>query len=275
MNIQFIPNDPEQILAETIASYTAQYGAPLQPADPERLVIDVMAYRESILRGQMEHLMRQNFVQYATAPYLDAWGALFGVVRLIDETDDAYRGRILESTHEAIGTEAAYRSAILAVEGVCDLVIERKNDDPTLPPGVVRLTPLVRSLVDGVAFGAPHSTQTERAIDAVLYAEAFGVLGPMFVYRRAVPVPISGTITVRPVLGFTAQQIEQNVRKKTIEYFGKLSQSFSSAFGVFDLERAVAAAAGVLGVTGLDFVNVPTLAPGDFHTIGQVTISVQ
>ena len=60
--IQFITNDPETILAETIATYQQAAGEVLNPADPERILIDAMAYRESILRARMEFLMRQNFV---------------------------------------------------------------------------------------------------------------------------------------------------------------------------------------------------------------------
>lgn len=134
--IQFIPNNPENILAETIATYSQRYGEPLNPADPERIMIDVMAYRENVLRGAMENLMRQNFVQYASAPHLDNRGALFGVGRLDGETDDDYRLRILNSPHSAIGTENAYRLAILSLEQIADITIERKSDDPTLPPGV-------------------------------------------------------------------------------------------------------------------------------------------
>ena len=50
---QFIPNDPEQILSDIIASYQRNAGAKLNPADPERLLVDCMGYREMILRGNM------------------------------------------------------------------------------------------------------------------------------------------------------------------------------------------------------------------------------
>lgn len=109
------------------------------------------------------------------------------------------------------------------------------SDDQTLPPGVVRLTPLVRRVVDGVVCAAPHQTELERVLDEVLYADNFGVLGAMFIYRHAVPVPVNGRVSVRPILGFTTQQITSNINHRITEYFGVLSLKFDSAFGVFDL----------------------------------------
>ena len=130
---QFIQNDPEQILADTIATYQQNTGIRLNTADPERMLINCMAYREMILRGNMEYLMRQNFVQYASSDNLDDWGELFGVIRLDGESDDNYRQRILSSTKGTIGTLEAHRQRILATPGVCDIRIFRKSDDNTLP----------------------------------------------------------------------------------------------------------------------------------------------
>ena len=65
-DINFISKDAEQILADTLSEYQRQAGTKLNPADAETIVIDCMAYREIILRGEMEKLMRQNFVQFAT-----------------------------------------------------------------------------------------------------------------------------------------------------------------------------------------------------------------
>lgn len=272
--IQFIPNDPEQILAQTIATYTREFSEPLNPADAERIMIDVMAYRESVLRGEIEYLMRQNFVQYASGEHLDNWGALFGIIRFAGETDDDYRHRIIDSSHEAVGTEAAYRQAIMGIDSVSDVVIERKSDDQTLPPGVVRLTPLVRRVIDEVVCAAPHQTELERVFDEVLYADNFGVLGAMFIYRHAVPVPVNGRVSVRPILGFTTQQITRNINHRITEYFGVLSLKFDSAFGVFDLERALIGVEGALSISELDFPNVPVKKTGEFYTLGQISISI-
>lgn len=272
--IQFIANDPEAILSETIATYQQAAGETLHPADPERILIDVMAYRESVLRARIEFLMRQNFVQYATAPALDNWGSLFGISRNDGETDDDYRARILNSTHSAIGTEEAYRQRILALEQVSDLIITRKSDDQTLPPGTVQLTPLIRGLsADGVVIGTVHSLELEKVILSDIQADDFGVVGPVFIFSSANPVPLSGSVSVRSVLGADRDTLEKNVSRKIAEYFGALSLSFKSDFGAYDLERAVLAADGVLSVAAIDFPNIPVKRPADFYTQGSVIVN--
>lgn len=272
--IQFITNDPETILAETIATYQQATGETLNPADPERIVIDVMAYRESVLRARMEYLMRQNFVQYATAPALDNWGALLGVSRNEGETDDEYRARILSGTHNAIGTEEAYRQRILALAQVSDLIITRKSDEPTLPPGMVRLTPLMRGVSeDGVAEGKVHDAALEQIILNDIQTDDFGVVGPVFVFSEANPVPISGSISVRAVLGANQETMEKNVNRKISEYFGALSLRYEGDFGAYDLERTVLAADGVLSVAAIDFPNIPVKRPADFYIQGIVTVN--
>lgn len=273
--IQFIPNNAENILSETIATYSQRFGEPLNHADPERIMIDVLAYRESVLRGEMENLMRQNFVQYAAAPHLDNWGSLFGVARLNGETDDDYRLRILNSPHSAIGTENAYRLAILSLEQIADITIERKSDDPHLPPGVIRLTPLIKNVVSSIVYGAPHTAETVEAIDAIIYADTFGIIGPMFIYRHAEAAQIDGAVVVRIILGYNAEQVRRNIDRKIAEYFGNLSQKFTSTFGVFDMERVIQSAEGVLTVVNMDFPNIPVLRPGEYYTRGIITITAQ
>lgn len=272
--IQFISNDPEAILSETIATYQQATGEILNPADPERILIDTMAYRESILRARMEFLMRQNFVQYASAPALDNWGALFGISRNDGETDDDYRARILNSTHNAIGTEEAYRQRILALVQVSDLIITRKSDEPTLPPGMIRLTPLMRIVSeDGTASGTVHTSELEQIILADIQADDFGVVGPVFIFSEANPVPLSGSISVRAVLGSNQEALEKNVARKVAEYFGTLSLRYGGDFGAYDLERAVLTADGVLSVAAIDFPNIPVKRPADFYTQGTVTVN--
>lgn len=272
--IRFIPNDPEAILSETIATYQQITGETLNPADPERIMIDTMAYRESILRARMEFLMRQNFVQYATAPALDNWGALFGIGRNEGETDEEYRARILRNTHKAIGTQAAYKARILALPQVTDLILTCKSEEPTLPPGMVRLTPLMRIVSqEGVAAGTVHTPELEKAILSDIQTEDFGVIGPVFVFSAAKPVPLSGNVSVRAVLGINTQTLERNINRKLAEYFGALSLRFEGEFGAYDLERTLLAADGVLSVAAIDFPNIPVKRPGDFYTQGTVTVN--
>lgn len=274
-DIQFIKNDPEQILADTVSEYQRLAGAKLNPADAEMILIDCMAYRESVLRGSMEEIMRQNFVQYATGVNLDNWGSLWGINREKGESDDEYRVRILAVAKGTIGTKAAYFARIMAVLGVSDILIIQKVDDNTLPPGVIKLIPLMRQISERmIEHGAVHDEDLKRRIMESITMADFGIIGPVFIFQEAVPVAVNGIIDVRGVLGFSVELLRQNIALKVEEYFGELSKKFDSSFGEFDLERKVLEAEGVLKVTRISFPNVPTIGTGEFYTEGEILINI-
>lgn len=77
-----IDRDASVIVQEMIAFYEAATGKTLQPAQPERLVINSLAYREVLLRNSIQSASEQNLVSFATFPMLDALGELVGVTRL-------------------------------------------------------------------------------------------------------------------------------------------------------------------------------------------------
>lgn len=273
-DVQFIKNDPEQILADTVSEYQRLAGEKLNPADAEMVLLDCMAYREVVLRGSMEEVMKQNFVQYATGKHLENWGMLWGIEREAGETDDEYRIRILAVAKGTIGTKAAYFARIMAVSGVCDILILQKVEDNALPPGVVKLIPLQRRISDSmVEYGSAHDEDLERRIMESIMMPDFGIIGPVFVFEKAVPVTVNGIIDVRGVLGFSGELLRRNVVLKVEEYFGELSQKFDGSFGEFDLERKVMEAEGVLKVTRISFPNVPTLGTGEFYVEGEISIN--
>jgi phage-related baseplate assembly protein len=78
----FIDNDLQTIINEMIADYQTRTGKTLQPAQVERLLLDSMAYRESLTRSQIQGACEQNFVDFAIAPILDYLGNYVGVKRL-------------------------------------------------------------------------------------------------------------------------------------------------------------------------------------------------
>lgn len=273
-DITFIKIDPEQILADTISEYQRRAETKLNPADAEMILVDCMAYRESVLRGNMEALMRQNFVQFASGAHLDNWGALWGILREEGETDDEYRVRILAIAKGTIGTKAAYFARIMAVAGVSDIVIIQKTDDHTLPPGVVKLIPLMRETSENmIGHGTVHNDDLERRIMESVTADDFGIIGPVFWFEKAIPVAVNGVVDVRGVLGFNTELLQRNIALKIEEYFGELSKKFDSSFGEFDLERKVLEAEGVLKVTRMSFLNVPTLSTGEFYIRGEISIN--
>lgn len=78
----FIERDADAIVAEMIAKFEAETGRLLQPAQIERLLVNLYAYQETLLRTSVQEAAKQNLVAYATAPMLDYLGQLVGVTRL-------------------------------------------------------------------------------------------------------------------------------------------------------------------------------------------------
>lgn len=78
----FIDRDVIAITEEMVAQYELLTGRTLQPAQVERLVIDMIAYRESLTRIAIQEAAKQNLVAYARYPMLDYLGELVGVTRL-------------------------------------------------------------------------------------------------------------------------------------------------------------------------------------------------
>src|SRR5437588_13128694 len=74
--------DPNLILADMIAAFEAAARRTLQPAQVERLLIDLYAYRESLVRNAIEYAARQNLLAFAAFPMIDYLGGLLGVTRL-------------------------------------------------------------------------------------------------------------------------------------------------------------------------------------------------
>ncbi len=78
----FIERDVNKITQEWISLYEQKTGKTLQPAQIERILIDVGVYRESLLRIGIQEAAKQNLVNFATYPMLDYLGELVGVYRI-------------------------------------------------------------------------------------------------------------------------------------------------------------------------------------------------
>jgi phage-related baseplate assembly protein len=74
--------DPNLILADMVAAFQAAAGRTLQPAQVERLLINLYAYRESLMRNAIQYAGEQNLLAFASFPMLDYLGQLLSVTRL-------------------------------------------------------------------------------------------------------------------------------------------------------------------------------------------------
>lgn len=79
---EFVSRDAEVITSECIALYESLTGKTLYPAQVERILIDVIAYREKLVREAIQDAGKLNLVRYSRAPVLDYLGEGVGVPRL-------------------------------------------------------------------------------------------------------------------------------------------------------------------------------------------------
>lgn len=78
----FIERDAEKITQEWIALYEEKTGKKLQDAQIERLLIDVGAYRENLLRIKIQEVAKSNLLTYAPMEVLEHLAELVGVHKL-------------------------------------------------------------------------------------------------------------------------------------------------------------------------------------------------
>jgi phage-related baseplate assembly protein len=78
----FTDVDPNTIAAEMKAFFEASLNKKIEPAQIEQLLINGFAYRESVVRNQINHAAVQNLVAFASFPVLDYLGELVGVTRI-------------------------------------------------------------------------------------------------------------------------------------------------------------------------------------------------
>ncbi|HLK85068.1 MAG TPA: baseplate J/gp47 family protein [Candidatus Binataceae bacterium] len=74
--------NPNLILADMVAAFQTAAGRTLQPAQVERLLINLYAYRESLVRNAIQYAGQQNLLAFAVFPMIDYLGQLVGVSRL-------------------------------------------------------------------------------------------------------------------------------------------------------------------------------------------------
>ena len=79
---QFIERDADKITQEWIALYEEKTGKTLQPAQIERLLIDVGVYRENLLRIKIQEVAKSNLLSYAPMDVLEHLGDLVDVQKL-------------------------------------------------------------------------------------------------------------------------------------------------------------------------------------------------
>ena len=87
--------DYEKILTDYITDFQSknQNYSNLLESDPAIVLLQVIAYRELLLRNRINEAAKANMLAFATGPDLDNLAAFYDVKRLDDESDDRLRKR--------------------------------------------------------------------------------------------------------------------------------------------------------------------------------------
>lgn len=133
-------------LKQQLISHNGDYAELLAlESEPLTIAIEAFAYRELLLRQQINEAVRSNLLAFAQGADLDQLGAFYGVTRQSSEIDEAMRlrtkDRILGSS--TAGGEAHYRYQAFSVStDIRDIAV----DSPQ--PGKVRVSVLAKTGVD-------------------------------------------------------------------------------------------------------------------------------
>ena len=150
--------DFESLLTDYINDFVARNPnyATLLESDPAIILMQVVAYREMLLRARINEAAKANMLAYATKGDLDNLAAFFGVERLIDETDERLRKRTqlaLEGFSTAGPVGAYIFHSLSASNEVKSVSVKSPN------PGEVLVT-ILSNIGDG--------TVAQELIDTVL-----------------------------------------------------------------------------------------------------------
>ena len=96
-------------------------------SDPIRIVVDACAYALWIHQERTELAARRTLLAFAAGANLEHIAALFGIVKLADESDESLRARVLlaPAALSVAGPFAAYETHALAIQGVSAAGVNR------------------------------------------------------------------------------------------------------------------------------------------------------
>jgi phage-related baseplate assembly protein len=209
------PLDYEAILAELIADLQArlpEFDAFLE-SDPAIKALQIVAYRELILRQRVNDAGRAVLVAYAAGGDLDNLSALFGVTRRelvpadpetgappVMEADEDLRRRVLlaPDSYSVAGPRFAYVYHALSADGD---VLDASATSPA--PGEVVISVLSR-IGDGEA-----SPELLAAVDSVVGADDVRPLTDEVTVQSAAIVPFEVEAALTLYAGPDAMLIEQ------------------------------------------------------------------
>lgn len=258
----FIDRDPVAIATELKTAWEATTGKTLYPGQVESLLIDLIAYRETLVRIAVQEAAKQNLVAYASAPMLDYLGELVGVYRIDDETDDHLRERI-KLAPEAFSTAGSRGSYIYHAKSADSSIVDVAVLSSL--PGVVEIYPLTSN-------GLP----SQIVLDAVLTTCNAEDVRPLTDEVRVLP-PVATSYAIEltietyrwPDVEIVKQQAESALLALTTPAAGTLGLDVT-------LSRIIAAASvdGVYRVTIQSPTTDVILPPEGFAQCTGITVTM-
>jgi phage-related baseplate assembly protein len=137
--------DPHLILADMVAAFQTAANRTLQPAQVERLLINLYAYRESLVRNAIQYAGQQNLLAFAAFPMLDYLGQLLSVTRLPAQSAST----MLQFTLAAVLSVSYTISAGTPVGTSDGQFVFATTGDLTIPAGASVGTVLANSTTPG------------------------------------------------------------------------------------------------------------------------------
>jgi len=144
---EFIARDPATIAREVLAEFEARSGRPLRAGQPERLLLQVFAYREALIRQAIQDAACQNLVLLARRPGLVNLGALVGVAEL----SSAAARTTIRFTLATVLSQPKIVPAGTRVRTRDGQVVFRTLDDLTIPAGQLVGSVTAEAEVTGLA----------------------------------------------------------------------------------------------------------------------------
>ncbi|EAP7475647.1 baseplate J/gp47 family protein [Salmonella enterica subsp. enterica serovar Ealing] len=158
----FVETDPEKITRELVEKYQADSGKTLYPAQDEMLLINLIAYRESLVRTAIQDASEQNLVAFSRAPMLDYLGELVGVYRL----DAQAATTTLQFSLEFPAVQPVLIPAGTRVSA-SDSVVFTTDEDTTLPAGSAQVSIHATCTLPGLAGNDWQPAQISNLMDDI------------------------------------------------------------------------------------------------------------
>ncbi len=204
---EFFERQANVIIADMIAYYEFTTGKIIAPADPERLIINMFAYREVVNRNADNDAAKQMLIRFSRYPIIDYVAELVGVVRLPAAHAVCTLEFTLVNGHGAViipqGTRVASQDGAVVFETTDDVIGVIGTDVFEISaiaqqPGAAgngyvdgKISTLIDSLVfvdavenvEATSGGSDEETDDQMRERVKLAPSSFSVAGPTDAYK--------------------------------------------------------------------------------------------